>query len=320
MTWRAVLVGAGGIGRYHLLGLLRVPGLSGVQVIEPNGAAVAAARQMVPVEDSRVSFVDSIAQCWRAPELTVVATQAEERPSVVRALLEHGHRTLLLEKMVCQSEADYRALRANVEAGGARCWVNSGLRYNAVFQEAAAVIQGQPVALSVVGSDVGLGTNAIHFAALFMALRGDWQVTWDGAHLDRRLLPNKRGAQLVEFGGLLSGRDPQGSVLSIANMPFDRPLQTIAISSEAAWWFVDVVGATAHRALRSDEWQVRSTSFLESRVSEVTTLAAVDILQTGTCRMPTLSELEGPHRSLFEVFRRHIESVTGSAPERVSIT
>ena len=82
MTRRAVLVGAGGIGRYHLLGLLRVPALSAVQVVEPDAAAAARAFEMAAGDAGRVSFVSDVAAAWPDADLTVVATQAEQRPAL----------------------------------------------------------------------------------------------------------------------------------------------------------------------------------------------------------------------------------------------
>jgi hypothetical protein len=304
-----------------LLGLAKAEAFE-IQAVDRSDEAIAQTQALLARVGvtAPVAFLRDAGESWKQPDLTVVATQAAVRPALVDALLAHGHRTLVLEKLVCQREADYDRLIATTAAAGARAWVVAPLRYNAFYQSLEERVHGQLMALQVTGADLGLATNVIHFADLFTRLRGSWSVHFENSLIAPEILPNKRGGDLVEFGGTLAGRDSSGSTLSVTNLGFGQPTQNIVVTTEQLWCLVDVPAGCAHVARRDNGWRVETTPYGESFVSAVTPLAARDILATGACGFPTLEAMRPLHHELFRVFRAHLAAVRGGAPDLLPIT
>lgn len=322
MSTTVVLVGAGAIGRHHLRSLTMVDAGWSVQVVETDVAAQALARESLRKERPlcEVTFVDRLEDCAPDPFLTVVATQATGRVSLIKSLLARGHRRFLIEKVVCQSAEEYRTLIESVSDAGALAWVNMPLRYSTFLREAQDLILGEQMVLGVVGDEWGLGTNAIHFADLFQALRGTWGVTFRRELLSPTLLPNKRASELCEFGGTLIGDDASGSVLSVSSLPFQGPTQTITITSDSASFFIDVVAGAGYRTGRVQGSYTHAVPYQEPYVSATTRMVVASILSDDTCLMPALGDLYEPHAELFRIFREHIGAVTGTIPAVCPIT
>jgi hypothetical protein len=307
-----VLVGCGRLGIHHLRGLLRVDRPLRIHVVEPDEQARGRARALLVEQPgkSEVTFVADSGDVAE-PALTIVATQAAGRVALVRALLEKGHRRFLLEKMVCQSDAEYTALLDSLDRYEARAWINTVMRYNPLYRDVKARLNGGLFAMEIVGSDMGLGSNAIHFVDLFQTLQGHFGLTLNREALLPQLFLSKRGGDLVEFSGTLTGTDASGSVLAISNLPFSTPVLTITITGESVRVFVDVPAGKAQVSTRDEGWLPAATDYRESYVSEVTPAVVGDILRNGTCDLPEAAELQAPHRELFRVFGDHIEAVTG---------
>jgi hypothetical protein len=321
-TPNVVLVGCGRLGIHHLRGLLRVGRPLGIQVVEPDGDATGRARALVAEQaaGTGVQFLRSIEEASSQSDLTIVATQAAGRVALVQALLERGHRRFLLEKMVCQSDAEYASLLDGLERHGARAWINTVMRYNPLFRDVRARLTGGVFALEIVGSDMGLGSNAIHFVDLFQMLQGEFRLALRRESLLPQLFASKRGSHLVEFSGTLTGTDPSGSVLAVSNLPFATAVLTIAITSESVRVFVDVPAGKAQVSTSHAGWQSSTIDYRESYVSEVTPVAVRDILNTGSCELPEAVVLRPAHRELFRVFGDHIEAVTGRREDVCRVT
>ena len=60
-----------------------------------------------------------------------------------------------------------------------------------------------------------MGTTIIHFLDLFSWMNDDYDVTLDGTLLNK-LLPNKRGKDLVEFSGTVTGNLKNNAIFVIS--------------------------------------------------------------------------------------------------------
>ena len=316
------LVGCGAIGSRHLQGLLARSAPSIIQVVEPASAAVARGKaradEVATVHRHAVRWFDALANS-EPPDLAIVATNAPERPAVLRRLLASGCRRFVIEKMVCQSDATYSALVAEFKDVSARGWVHCPRRYYPCYRALSTLTRDMAaVRLRVRTGNMGLGSVAIHFVDLLSYLAGQPLSTLDGTRLDPGVLSNKRGEDLLEFSGTLTG---QCGVKQQLEMSFCRQHEhNLVIEVET-----DAFTCTIDETKEEIEW---SGSVSDGRVGDFRHCLARDLIPQvadeifagGDCELPTLEDSQPIHRELFRVFNDHIFAATGSRPADCPIT
>lgn len=305
-----VLVGLGSIGRYHLQGLFKLKGNVNIKVVTTNKKACELVKKSVPKPNNiNIEFLEDINSVPENSDLTIIATIATDRPKIINNLLLIGHRSFLIEKMVCQSKNEYDLLLENFQKHKARGWVNTIRRYNEFYRKLIPYFTGKSFAFTVVAGDGGLGTNAIHFLDTFEMLNGS-RVKLYGGCLSKELLPNKRGKGLVEFRGTIIGRADNESFLSISFLPHVNNAGNVSIVGEDARAFVDEVNGRAFLATRTNKWHWIEHKYREPMVSEIIPVVAKDIFEKGHCFLPTIEDSYGSHVELFRIFNKHLRQVT----------
>ena len=72
------------------------------------------------------------------------------------------------------------------------------------------------IILTMISGDTGLATGAIHYLDLFSWILDQNKIKLNGNYLHDKIYNNKRGRNLVEFGGTIFGSNTQDSFLSIS--------------------------------------------------------------------------------------------------------
>jgi hypothetical protein len=320
---KVVVVGCGLIGSYHIMGALRASTPLRTQGVDINREAIRNAQAKIAgalkgIE--RLEFDDDLDRAWAEPDLTIVATLATNRCDVIRQLLKGGHRRFLVEKMVCQSAAEYQELLGTLKQHGAKAWVNTIRRYNDVYRTIAERLGPGPITLDVVAHNIGLGSNAIHYLDLLAMFGRRARITLHGDRLDRKLYANKRGQDLLELAGLITGETSEGDRVSVCFLPMDTQLVCVRIASADAHAVVDELNRKAclWGTNQGGEWA--QFDYREPRVSEATPQIVDEVLRTDTCSLPTLEEAFDVHDELFRIFNAHLKRLRGRAPEMCPVT
>jgi hypothetical protein len=319
---KIVLVGCGLIGGYHLLGLLRLDNIS-VQIVEPNKEAQKIAKQHISAHNSnhiRFEFLEDISAAHKNPDLTIVATTARDRANLIKKLLSIGHKYFLIEKMVCQSKKEYDSLLENFQQYNAKGWVNTIRRYNEIYRNLIPFFQGNIFSFNAVASNLGLGCNAIHYLDIFKMLNGDSNITLNGDYLSQKLLPNKRGSDLIEFSGTIAGGADNGSFVSVAFLTYTNLTSDVSIIGESKKAFIDEIKGKVFLSDAKEHLQRDEYYFKEPRVSETTPLIVSDILEKKSCLLPALEDSYNLHTELFRIFNDHLKSIMKKSIWKCPIT
>jgi hypothetical protein len=236
--------------------------------------------------------------------------------------------------MVCQSTREYDVLLRQMKSEGAKGWVNTPRRYFESYIKIKENISSRdPIHMSVVAGNVGLGSNAIHFLDLFSWFCKDYEMSLSGEFLYNRLLPNKRGQNLIELAGTILGTSKENhSTIEISFIPYDDgnsgngngngsiPL-TIDLVSKDMHVIID---ETAERiaVLRpgGDASPFNRLLFHNEYVSDTTTRIAADILADDLCALPSIEQSYYAHSELFRIFNAHISKLAGSEIELCPVT
>lgn len=178
-----------------------------------------------------------------------------------------------------------------------------------------------PIIFSATGGNFGLGCNSIHLLDLFWRLTGlSKGINLNGNHLARHLLPNRRGADLVEFSGTILASTERGDLASVSFNAQNLAPVVLNIDSPSYRVFVDEGNAKAAIASKDNKWQWKDYDFRPLYSSDLTTKIAESIFETDDCYLPTLQESFVLHKELFRIFNEHVERVSGKIPVLCPIT
>jgi len=317
---RVTLVGCGNIGSRHLQALVKLPFEADIQIVDPNENSKKLAKSRLnEIDYKKSNFIFS----WHTSldniqesDFVILATNSTNRVELMEKLLEMGNSRFLLEKIVCQSEFEFEHLLSIINSKNAKAWVNTPRRYFDSYQKIKNKIENnQRINLIVNSGNNGLGTNAIHFVDLFFWLTNYEDMILNGDFLDERLLPNKRGTDLKEFSGTITGKSSGGSTLSINFLSYENLQIFVNIFSEKDSLVIDETNEKIYdlRTQNNSEFKIGYQSTLTTKIAK-------DILEKDKSLLPTLKESKTTHYELFRIFNSHIKKITNLEVEKCPIT
>ena len=299
---RVLLIGAGEMGSRHLQGLAALPAGSSVAVLDPREQARAVAlerwRQMPGHDAVPLRFLEQ-GEGWDGFDAAILATGAGGRLDLLRRVLEAGIRTVLAEKVLFQSVAEYR--EATVMAAAVRADVRAHvpLRHVPVLQRLRAYTLGRRFSLTVEAGDRGLGCNGIHFLDLFQYMGGLPPVSVE-ASLDRPLQVNRRDPALVEFTGMLTASNAEGATVAIRFSPGHEKLAVLTVEVEGRRTVIDQAGP-----VESDIAGLARLGFAMPMASRMAAGILAGIAE-GSSPLPDLAEGFETNRLMLAAYNRDI--------------
>ena len=319
MENNVLLVGCGEIGSRHLQALVKINNIK-INIIEPSleSRKIAIERiSEITNKDQKLFWYNSINEVKNKMKLVIVATLAVNRVEQIISLLEKGHKKFLIEKMVCQSDEQYKLLLSKIKEYEAVGWVNVSRRYFPVYQNIKKMIeQTNTTHISIIIGNRGLGTVAVHYLDLFSWFTENIDIKLSGEYLLEKLFPNKRDDNLIEFRGTITAKIKNGSSLMITSIPdSDLPI-IINIKNNSDFIIYDEINMNMitqnTKSIKSD--------FKFEHISSTTTKIVLDILKNENCLLPKVEELYNIHSELFKIFNTHIKEKTGIAKKVCPIT
>ena len=324
MRKRIAIIGCGNIGSRHLQALTQLPFPIEVSVVEPSKQAQEIALQRLnemryDEKTHKILWYKHLNELKGNFDLTIVATISTGRVALIKKLLRLGHSRFLIEKIVCQSTREYGTLLDSMKKFKARGWVNTNLRYFVAFKKIKNYfLKSKIIHISLTtAGHYGIGTNAIHYLDLFSWFTNDYKITLDGSSLYNKLFPNKRGKNLIEFAGSITGTIPGGSSITLTFIPdANLPLLVNIYGNNNRHLIID---ETNERVLNMTDKNL-SFDYVYEHTSHLTTKIVNDILIKDDCNLSTLDNSYYLHKELFRILCRHIEKLTHKKTKVCPIT
>lgn len=320
---RVVVVGAGNIGSRHLQALAKLPYKLTLDIVEkePKNFDIAIRRlNEIDYEKTRINYqyYNDLNKLKEPADLVIVATNSTGRANLVAKLLDIGYSRFLLEKIVTQSVEEYQMLLDKMEKNNVKAWVDTARVYFDAYQKIKSYFKNsKPIHVSVNCGNEGLGCNAINFINLFSFLCDDYKVTLNGGSLYDEILPNKRGKDLVEFAGTITGNVNNGSSLTVTfthhkNLPF-----TVEIIGKDKHLFIE----ERHEIMNLLKGEKPlDFKFKNELQSTLTAKIVKDIFERDSCLLPTLKQSSYVHYELFRIFNAHIKKILNEEKPLCPIT
>lgn len=316
---KIALVGCGDAGSRHLQALSKLQYPVAIDIVEPKSHDLGKERlARVGLDKHTVSWYKDVANIDTVPDLSIVATGASRRADIIKTLVELGHTRFLIEKMVCQSAGEYESILEQFAINNCKGWVNTNQACFTSFQTIRDAFAESPLIHFSVAytNNSALGTNIIHFMDLFARFTGDYSIHMDGSMLHDEILPNKRGSDLIEFSGTVTGHVSNGSTIAVTSLPVQNIPSTITIIGDKKHIVIDETNSKLYDLTHPNS----GLTFEYEYISVITTRIDDQILRTDSCCLTTVQISEHMHREIFRIFNTHLRKLGKDVGELCPIT
>lgn len=284
-----------------------------IEIVDPRPESLENARRLleeIPERQYPVSFrwISHVEEATPGADLCIVSTQAQGRFQVVREVAGVlGCKRFLVEKVVTQTTADYRAFLDFSKGQGIEVWINCKTRTYPVHKWIKKRINPEePILFSVMGGNYGLGNNGVHAADLFAFYDRCSRIENCGGAVNSVLHPSKRGPGVFDLSGTLSGVSEKGSHVSISYAGHHMGPDLVSIVTKSYRCLVDHFSRWAFECDMNGGGTWRPIPFEGNLlVSQMTKTFAMEILSTGRCELPTLEECWPAHEFILESLLPH---------------
>lgn len=310
MKKSVAIVGCGVIGSRHLQALVKTNFPLNIHIIEKHSKSKKNAISLLKEisfnkKNHKIFWHTSITKFNEKCDLIIVSTRAPNRVDLISKLLQKGYKKFIVEKMVCQSTAEYKLLITQMKKFSALAWVNTPRRYFQSYQKIKNEIQNAKfLHLTVFCENVGLGTNSIHYVDLFSWLTDDYSLNLKGDFLLPKIFSSKRGRIFKEFFGTIHGSNLSNSnSLQITSIPSSRDNMHVIISTDLGQYIIDELN---QKMVLMNKKSLKS-KFLFEYTSSITTKIVNDIFKKNFCLLPALSDSFVAHNEIFKIFNNHLK-------------
>ncbi len=304
MSKRVLLVGCGQIGSRHLQAVGCLPEVASVDVIDCNESSLAlgqARLNELTDKNSKILYrwLGAIESSSQSVDLCILATSAFGRLKLIKEIFEKtGVTKFIIEKLVAQSVGEYQELLAFAKQKNLSIWVNCPTRSYAVHQYIKSKLDPhEPVIFSEIGGNHGLICNGIHYVDLFRFYDQSPEIYPAGALIDPILHPSKRGKDLFDLSGILTGYSSKGGKFILSYAADHLASDIVTITTCRARFVVDVISGWAEESIEGGAWQ-KIPVVTNIRVSYTTKIFCSDIFACNVCALPTLQECWLAHHYL----------------------
>lgn len=302
MENRIAVVGCGNIGSRYLQGLKKVNVPLAIEAVDINPAALALGQQRwgeVEVNESShtIQFHGSVKELSGRYAIVIVATSASIRPAVVTELcntIEGDY--YILEKLLAQSVGGLDILSSQL-AGVRGVWVNTPMRSWSLYRNIRKYLKlDEPLEFCFKGFS-NLICNSVHYVDLVSGWTNSRIESVSTDELGTDWYETKRQG-FYDISGALTITFSNGSRLRLESYEAERGLVGSIRGKSCEWSIREKEGL----AVNNDGLEVTGACEMQS---ELTTSCVHEILNSGSCGLPTLVESINQHGPLLSSLQRH---------------
>lgn len=326
-----LIIGAGQIGSRHLQSLAKLQQSAEIYVIDPSSNALKLAKERyndiknnaLTLTDHTSFFSTDYENIPAEIDIAIIATTSNYRMGAIKNLLKNSHpKNIILEKIVFQDPREFSIAQNMFETARCSVWVNCPRRfwggYKQIKEEFAASPAKQNLML-ITGSKWGLCCNSIHFLDLYSFITGNSDLKLYSDRLDEKILPSQRDG-FIELSGILHGHDSMGGQILIKDYEQGNMPLIAYFENENIRVYVDENKGIIRLSKSVTNWSWEKIPLQPLLQSELTHVYVNQILERGSCTLPTFKDSWKIHPPLLEAFITHINRVTHTELSACPIT
>ena len=238
MPIAVVFVGCGNIGSRLLQSVAKIsPDVVGsavdVYVYEPFSDAVETAKtrfsDVLGDRPHTLHTIESLSDLPAECDVAVIPTDSRNRLAALQSLAAHVRpKQILFEKFLFTQAEDYTVAQGLIDSLGSRAFVNTSRNAWRGYQQLKKQLNKTQInKISVAGPDWNLGSNGIHFLALFEFLL-DQEIEHLSIDQVFSQTESKRSGY-KEFSGVMKATAPNGGSLLLTSDPKGAPPLVVEI-------------------------------------------------------------------------------------------
>ena len=207
-------------------------------------------------------------------------------------------KNIIFEKVLFQSLEEYNTISELLNKYQINAWVNCAKRMFKYYNNIKEILKGQKnITLTVEGNEWGMGSNSVHFIDLICFLGGESKIIETNNFLNPELLKSKRDGY-YEITGSLRFYFENGNELIIHSRVGSYPFYLININTQSNHIIIDETKNFAKITSENNGWIWEDLNIEPEYQSNLTNIAAKDILINNTCTLPSF-ELSKEHHLHF---------------------
>ena len=298
-----LIVGTGQLGSRYLQGLAACSTILEIWCFDPSLDSLKTAKERwksVGGSSSihRINWTQDYSELPKIIDLAIVATNADVRSQVLKAVLQnHSIRYLVLEKVLVQSSYQLEDL-SQIVLSVQGAWVNTSRRMVKWHQKLRNVVaDGNPIKVYVGNNDWGLACNSIHFLDLVSWWSNEKLISIDNSGLDMTWIKSKRPG-FFEINGILKAIFSCGSELTLESRTEGEELLINVKNLEGEWIIDEKNGIATGPKGKTIPGRIENQSEMTARLVE-------SILKTGQCELPSFEESSRTHQIFLQSMLEH---------------
>jgi predicted dehydrogenase len=285
-----LVIGAGNLGRRHIQSLKLSTHELEVYVVDTSKEALSQVKEAVEQVQmtTRVRYFTQLEDVPNKIDVAIVATTANSRLLILRALIDKGVNNIILEKIAFNSLQDIaEATELVSSAVETKVWVNCPRRLYPIYQLLKKELKGEVFKrFHVKGSNYGMGCNGIHFIDLLAFLIGESNYQLSSKKITR-VEESKRDGY-IELFGILDGSFASGCELVLECRKDDgNPDFRLCFEMEKGMLTINELAGEAVLEMRGAS---KTIEFNMPYQSELTGPLVDQILLNGECGLTVFEE------------------------------
>lgn len=304
---KVLIVGFGAMGCRHTQAFLSQKSKFEVHVLEPSENNIKENLKKINAEYNDCKWY-SISDDIPVLDIAVIATSSKPRFEIIKKLLKIGYRNFLLEKIVFQSEYQFKTVLKLTKKFNALVYCNFVNRYFDVYNiiRKEILTSNNKTHITVHGGEFGLGCNSIHYIDIFQYLTNCNNPKLVKAKINISKIKNKRGNEYEEFTGFITLKNNKSdSVRIISEVGYNGGV-TINIRSGGKNYFINEQTKMFYyhtkKQFNFERFSILPTSSLSNVI--------VDDIFNNNCVLTKLEETYLAHIELFNVFNKTLYGKT----------
>lgn len=326
--YNIVLIGAGQLGSRHLQGLSKVARENSIYIIDPSEDSLRMAEiRLNEVSEKNLNnkyfFKKNYVDLPARIDLAIISTNSDVRKNVLDQLLNVTVvKNLILEKFLFQKETEFYETAEVLNKHKINAWVNCARRMCPGFKRLRESLLNKKIfEISISGYNWSMGSNAIHFIDIISFLINSDKCTITDNFLLNHIFENKR-VGFIEFNGRMKGIFENNTHFNITCLPGNITTIEIEILLEDEIYLIKQVEQKLIIQRKHDNrWVIDEREFPVHFQSNLTNIAAEQILLEGKSDLPTYAESMKLHLPLLKTFIEQLKKVDkNNEIERCPIT
>ena len=314
--YNIAVIGAGEIGSRHLQGIVKSELGMNLYVVDLSEENLEKAKKRINeinYDQKRkiINYQNDIRSLPPCIDLMVIATSSNARFNIIKSLVSFTKiKYLLLEKVLFQRIEEYVEVSKILNEYEIMTWVNCPRRLYPYLQELKTYLTSiKPLDISYSGGAWGLACNAIHIIDLVNYFTGEYVERIDVSRLDKMLIESKRPGFFEISGELKIFFENSSLTLSSKVTPNNFPVLDI-YSDDFRINLFETKNLSVCQFQSDKDFSFKSKIQMPFQ-SELTNIVMEQILETGSCILPTYEISKKLHipfiKSMISFFQKNYE-------------